>query len=170
MQAFGHQPLESRPLQRCQGYLPDVAILGAQSLQHPGQRLRAVYFVVPVRSDHQQVAHVRLGEQMFEQPQCRFIRPLQVIYEQHEGVLGCREHAQESAYRSTEAVRDILRRHFRGGWLATDDHFELGSERRGRSTERHHGHEGHEARPPPVNSGRGPCARPSSGSAAPNAD
>jgi hypothetical protein len=67
-------------------------------------------FVVPVRPDQQQLAHIGLGQKIRDQiERCR-IEPLQIIEEQGKRMLGPREHSDKPPKDELEPTLGVLRR------------------------------------------------------------
>src|SRR5262249_37203424 len=56
------------------------------------------------------------------------IQPLQIVQEEHERMLGAREHAHEALQDSVETRLSLLRRKIRDGLLGANDHFDVGNE------------------------------------------
>ena len=82
----------------------------ADRLELAYQRMGGRDFVVPVGADQQQVPHIRLGQQVFEQVERRRIEPLQIVEEQGQRVLRPGEHAEEAPEDQLEAPLRILGR------------------------------------------------------------
>ena len=82
----------------------------ADHIQSPCERVRGINLVVPVSTYHQEVPHIRIGDQMLEQFEGRSVQPLQIVKTQHERVLRPSEYAKESPEHELEAVLRILRR------------------------------------------------------------
>jgi len=51
----------------------------ADGTELPHQRMRGIDFVVPIGADHQQLPHVRLGQQVGEHVERRRVEPLQIV-------------------------------------------------------------------------------------------
>ena len=87
--------------------------------------MRRTDLVIPVGAHQQQVAHVRVREQVFKQVECRGVQPLQIVEEQRERVLRRGEHAEEPSEHQLEAVLGIARRQVWHRRLLPDDEFHL---------------------------------------------
>src|SRR5215813_14319593 len=74
------------------------------------QRMGGVDFVVPVSTDHHQVLHIRLGQQILEQIERRRVEPLQIVEEQSKGILRSCEYSNESPKDQLEAALRVLGR------------------------------------------------------------
>ena len=55
------------------------------------QRVRGTDLVVPIGADHQQPLHIRLGQQVVEQVECRRVEPLQIVEEERQWMFRPRE-------------------------------------------------------------------------------
>src|SRR4029077_16426188 len=82
-------------------------------------------FVVPVRTDQQQVPHVRLDQQVLKQIERRSIEPLQIVEEERQRMLLRGEHAQEPPEHRVETSLRVLRRQFGKRGLLADDEFQV---------------------------------------------
>ncbi len=81
--------------------------------------------MVPIRAYYQNVPHLRLGQQVLEQAQRRYIQPLQVIQKQHQRMLRRGEHAKKPAHHPPQTIQHILRRDLRSERLRPDDQREF---------------------------------------------
>ena len=93
--------------------------------QRTHERVRGTDLVVAIRTDQQQVPHIRLGDQALEQFEGRRVQPLQVVEEQREWVLRPCEHAEETPEHQLEATVRVLRRELGNRRLLTDDESKL---------------------------------------------
>ena len=76
----------------------------ASQLAH--QRMSGIDFVVPVGTDQHQMLHVRPGQQVLHQIECRGVQPLQVVKEECKGMFRPREYADKSTeYELEPALR-----------------------------------------------------------------
>ena len=90
--------------------------------------MRGADLVVPVRPDQQQTPHLRMGDQMLDEVECRRIQPLQIVEEQRERMFLAREHAEEAPENHLKAILGVLRRQVRDRRLWSDHELELGNE------------------------------------------
>ena len=67
-------------------------------------------FVVPIGADHQQVPHIRPGQQILEQVERRRIEPLQIVEEQGERMFRPGEDADEAPEHELKTPLRVLRR------------------------------------------------------------
>src|SRR6516165_4637888 len=67
-------------------------------------------FVVPVRPDQHEVAHIRLGQKILDQIESCRIEPLQIIEEQSKRMLRPREYSDKSPKDELESTLGVLRR------------------------------------------------------------
>ena len=93
----------------------------ADRIELAHQRVRGTDLVVPIRADEQQVLQIGLGQQVFEQIECRRIQPLQVVEEERQRMLGSREDADEPPKHQLKTSLRFLRRQLGDRWLFTDD-------------------------------------------------
>jgi hypothetical protein len=92
------------------------------------ERMGGIDFVAPVRADHEQVPHIRLGQEVLEDVERRCVEPLQIVEEQGQWVLRPREHGDEPPEDELETPLRVLRRNL-GDWrLLPDDELQLGDE------------------------------------------
>ncbi len=70
-------------------------------------------FVVPIGADHQQLLHVRLGQQVGEHVERRRVEPLQIVEEERQRMFGPREDADEAPEHQLETPLRLLRRQLR---------------------------------------------------------
>src|SRR5712691_11644840 len=89
--------------------------------------MSGVDFVVPVGADQQQMLHVRLDQQIFQQIERRRIEPLQIVEEQGKGMLP-REYADESTEYQLEPALRILWRKLRNWCLLSYDELQFGNQ------------------------------------------
>ncbi len=88
--------------------------------------MRRAHFIVAIGADQQQVAGVRVREQMLYEHQARGVDPLQVIQEEHQRMLLAREHRDELPKHHAEPVLRFGRGQRRYGRLLADDQLYLG--------------------------------------------
>ncbi len=100
----------------------------ADRLQAEQQRVGGIHFVVTISPEQQEMAHVRVCHQVFEQRQRGRIHPLQVVEEQHQRMFWPGEHAEETPEHQLEAALRFLGRQVGHGQLRADDNLELGDE------------------------------------------
>ena len=67
-----------------------------------------IYFVVPVGADQHQMLHVRPGQQVLHQIECRGIQPLQVVEEECKGMFRPREYTDKSTEYQLKAALRLL--------------------------------------------------------------
>ena len=96
--------------------------------QRPDQRMRGAEFVVAIGADQEDVPHIRIGDQVFEQFQGRSVQPLQIVQEQRERMLWLGENAEEPSENHLESIPRLLRRKIWGRGLLPDDGGELGNQ------------------------------------------
>jgi hypothetical protein len=96
--------------------------------QRPPQGVPRPDLVVAVRSDQEDVPHVRSAHQAFEPFQSGRVEPLQVVEEEREGMFGGREGAQEALEDGPETVPRFLRWKLRHGRLLPDDKLDFGDQ------------------------------------------
>src|ERR1700733_12156166 len=77
--------------------------------------------IVPVGADQQQVLHIRLGQQSFDQIEGGRIEPLQIVEKQRQRMLRSCKYADKSSEHHLEATLRFLRRkHWKWRLLAYD--------------------------------------------------
>src|SRR6202030_3333600 len=109
----------------------DLLDLGAgipDGLELSGQRMRGIDLVVPIGANHQQVLHVRLGQQVLDQVKGRRVEPLQIVEKERQRMFGPGEDADKSPKHQLEAPLRVLWRKIRGCWLFSDDELQFGNE------------------------------------------
>src|SRR3954447_265975 len=77
----------------------DVIDLDARApdgLELAHQRMRGIYLVVAVGADHHQVPHIRVGQQVLEQVECRGVEPLQVVEKERKRMFRPRKYTDEA--------------------------------------------------------------------------
>jgi hypothetical protein len=129
MQGIRKQP---RHILRVQGRQYDLAHPSAgatQSGQPLRQQMRGTDLVVTVGPDQQQVAHVRMRNQMLDQIKGCRVQPLQIIEEQGERVVRASKHTEETPKYHLEPSLLILWWKVRGRWRLTDDESQFRDER-----------------------------------------
>ena len=92
------------------------------------QRMRRIDLIVPVGADQQQVLHVRLGQQILEQVECRRVEPLQIVEEERQRMLRPREHADKSPEHPLETPLRVFRREVGDRRMIADDQAQFGDE------------------------------------------
>ena len=100
----------------------------ADPLPHSRQGMGGADLVVAVGADQQQMAHLGMGDEMFDQIEGRRIQPLQIVEEQRQRMLGPSEHAEESPEHQLEAILAILGRQIGHRRLLADDEGKLGNQ------------------------------------------
>lgn len=125
VQRVGHQPAEVVARQRRQHDIGHRQAALADIGQRQHQRVGAVHLVVAERADQQQMPHVRVAQQMLQQLQAAGVDPLQVVQEQHQGLVGPREHHQEAAEHRQEAHQRLVGRQFGQSRLLADQVLKL---------------------------------------------
>src|SRR5262249_296715 len=83
--------------------------------------MRGIDCVVPVSTDHHQVLHIRMVQQVLEQIERRRVKPLQVVEEQRQRVLRPREHTDKTPEHQLKTMLCVLRWKFGNRWLLSDD-------------------------------------------------
>ena len=89
------------------------------------QRMRRIDFIVSIRADQQQMLHVRLDQQIFQQIKRRRVQPLQIVEKEGQWMLGSRKYANESTEYQSEAALRVLWRKFRYRWLFSYNELQL---------------------------------------------
>src|SRR5262245_25470443 len=125
--------IRNQPLQIVTGEgCKDDLLHGCSSLtdrfQLAHQGMRRIDFIVPVGADQQQVAHIRLGEEILEKIKGCRVEPLQVVEEQGERMLRSCEHADKSPEHKLEAALRILGWKIRNRRLVSDDECQFRNE------------------------------------------
>ena len=128
MQGIGEQPLDVVPQERREHDLPHLSTGSPDPRQHPRERVRGTDLVVAISTDQEQVAHVRVEQEMLDQIEGRGIQPLQVIQEQRERVLRACKHAEKTPEDQLEATLPFLLRELRNRRLLADDEGQLRDE------------------------------------------
>src|SRR5205807_3530164 len=128
VQGIGEQPLDVVPQERRKHDLPHLSTGSPDSRQHPRERVRGTDLVVAISTDQEQVAHVRVEQEMLDQIEGRGIQPLQVIQEQRERVLRACKHAEKTPEDQLEATLPFLLRELRNRRLLADDEGQLRDE------------------------------------------
>src|SRR5215469_8481014 len=111
-----------------QGRKDDIVHAGsalADGFELAQQRMRGIDCVVPVSTDHHQVLHIRLLQQVLEQIERRRVEPLQVVEEQRQRVLRPREHTDKTAEHKLKAMLCFLGWKFGNWWLLSDDELQF---------------------------------------------
>jgi hypothetical protein len=128
-QCLGDQLVDRRLWQRLE---PELANRGWTSLTDRAQAKReqvsVFHLVVAIGADHEQVIHVRFGEQLSQQVGRRRVQPLEIVDEDDEWVLRAGEHPQELAKDATEAVLSFGRPLYRHRRLRTHDPGKIGDQ------------------------------------------
>src|SRR5215469_2170875 len=65
---------------------------------------------------------------LFEKNESRFIQPLQIVYKQHERMLGSCDYPEEAAQYRLETALGVLRRYFGNAGLRTYNEFQFRDE------------------------------------------
>ena len=88
MQRIGEQPRRHPRARAAPAGSPAPSLPASRILSSiPPERVRGADLVVPVGADQQQVAHLRMRDQMLEQIEGRRIQPLQIVEEQRQRML-----------------------------------------------------------------------------------
>src|SRR5262249_30426854 len=112
-QAFTRQRRKGDLMHRRAGF--------ADRVELPLQRMGGSDFVVSVRSDQQQVSHIRLGQKILDKlERCR-VEPLQIVEEQGQWMCRPREDTDESPEDQVEPALRVLWRKKRDRGLFSDD-------------------------------------------------
>src|SRR5271166_6413325 len=98
----------------------------ADCLQRQHQRMTGCHLVVPIRADQEKMADTRISDELFEQSECRWIKPLEVIKEQDQRVFLLGENHKELPKDCLESVLSFKRQKFRHGLLLTNYQFQFG--------------------------------------------
>src|SRR5262249_13044447 len=100
----------------------------ADGLELANQGMGRIDLIVPVGANDQQMTHVRLGQQIFQQIERRGVQPLQIVEEQRERMLRPRKYTDESTEHELKASLRILRRNLGDSWLLSDDELQFGDQ------------------------------------------
>ena len=125
MQRIRQQPLHIRRNEGRQRNFLHLSAGTAHARQHPRKGMRGADFIVPVGTQQQQMAHLRIQHEMLDQIERRPVQPLQIVEEQRQGMFGPREHPEEPPEHQLEAVLPVLRREIGDRRLLADDEGEL---------------------------------------------
>src|SRR5215813_14013946 len=87
-----------------------------------------VDFVVPVGADHNQMLHIRLGQQILEQMERCCVKPLQVVEEESKRMIRPCEDADEPPEDQLEPALRVLWWKKRHRWLFSEDVLQLRDE------------------------------------------
>jgi len=87
MQSIGHEPADILEGKGAHHYFLDRRSGTANRLEHSQKWVRGFDLVVSIGPDQQQMPHLRVGDQVLEEVQRRWIQPLQIVEEQHERML-----------------------------------------------------------------------------------
>ena len=93
----------------------------ADCIKLADQRVGGIDFVVPIRSDEQQVLQIGAGQQIFEQVECCCIQPLQVVEEERKRMFGSREYTDEPSEDQLKTSLGFLRWKLRDRRLLAND-------------------------------------------------
>jgi hypothetical protein len=66
-------------------------------------------FVVPIGADHEQMLHVRLGQQVGEHIERRRVEPLQIVEKERQRMFRPREDADQPPEHQLETALSLLR-------------------------------------------------------------
>src|SRR5215470_18956425 len=111
--------------QRCQDDVLHSRSGLADGFELAQQRMRGIDFVVAVSTDHHQVLHIRLVQQVLEQVERRRVEPLQVVEEQRQRMLRSREHTDKTPQCQLKTMLCVLGWKFGNRWLRSDDKAQL---------------------------------------------
>jgi hypothetical protein len=100
----------------------------ADGIELAQQRMGRIDFVVPIGADHQQVLHVRLGQQVGEHVERRRVEPLQIVKKERQRMFGSREDTDEASEHQLEPPLRLLRRQLRDRRWFADNELQLGDE------------------------------------------
>ena len=92
------------------------------------ERMGGTDFVVPVGPDQHQVAHVRLGQQVFDEIQGGRVEPLQVVEEQRQRMFRAREDSNEAPEHELKPALRVLWRQLGDRRRLSDDEFHFGNQ------------------------------------------
>jgi hypothetical protein len=92
------------------------------------QRMGGIDLVVAIGADHQQVPHVRLGQQVGEHVERRRVEPLQIVEEQRQRMVGPREHTDEPPKHQLETPLCLPRWKLRDRRLLSDEELQFGDD------------------------------------------
>src|SRR5262249_42602183 len=108
--------------------LPDLRTGAPDGLELAHERMGRVDFVVPIGTDHQQVAQVGADHQIFEEIERRRVDPMQIVEEECQGMFRLSECANEAPEGDLEQPAGLRRRKVGSGRLLADDQLEFGYE------------------------------------------
>src|SRR5258708_34521801 len=128
MQSIGDKPSDIVDPERRQHDLLDRRSGIANRLKRPQKRVRGADLVVSIGPDQKQVPHLRVRDQVLEEVERRYIKPLQIVEEQRERVLLPREYAEKPPENHLKAVLRFVWRQVRDRWLFSDHKLQRGNE------------------------------------------
>ncbi len=99
-----------------------------QGLECAAEWVIAIYLVVAISTDQQQMRGLCATEHIFEQIKGGRVEPLQVVKEQRQRMLGLSEHADKTLQDLKEPLLRLLRLQLRHGRRLADDQLEFGDQ------------------------------------------
>src|SRR5271170_8088549 len=94
---------------------------GMQTLESPGERVSKVNLVIPICADKDDMANLRLDNEVFQQLESGGIQPLQIVEEHRQRVFRAGEYPKKAAEKRLEASLCFLRRKVGDRLLSSDD-------------------------------------------------
>src|SRR5262249_51562412 len=116
-----NQPFQVITGERCKDDLLHGCSTLTDRFQLAHQGMCKIDFIVSVCADQQQVAHVRLGQEILQQVKGCRVEPLQIVEEQGERMFRSCENADKSPEHQLEAALRILGWKIRNRRLLSDD-------------------------------------------------
>ncbi len=98
-----------RGAERRQGELGEHRPARREIFDRVGERMGGRHLVVAVRADDEETRQIGTGQEEREQAQRRRVRPLEVIEEEHQGVIRMRERAEKPLEHPVEAILGLGR-------------------------------------------------------------
>src|SRR5271166_6372089 len=96
-----------------------------QTLDCPHQRVRRANLVISICADEDDMANIRLRNQVFQQLEGCGIQPLQIVEKKRKRVLWLGEYTEKAAEERLEARLGFLRRKVGDRLLRSKDQFEF---------------------------------------------
>ncbi len=100
--------------ERAEHDLPDARALPPHLAQRRHERVRGGHLVVAIRTDDEEVPRVEVRHQILQEREARRVGPLEIVEEEHEGVLLPGEHPDEVPEDDAEPVLRLDRRQLGG--------------------------------------------------------
>src|SRR5580704_10195481 len=96
-----------------------------QALESPFERVSEANLVIPICADEDDLANLRLGNEVFQQLEGGGIQPLQIVEEKRQRVLRAGEYPKKAAEKRLEARLSFLRRKVGDRLLGSNDSFDF---------------------------------------------